>query len=112
MMSPRGGAAHPEARMPLWPATTPRAALAGGLLGLALAAAAEAVAIFALGNVHTVIPGLVYRSSQPSPELLADLVKRYGIRTVVNLRGYCDGFDWYSAECRATRDLDLAQDAA
>src|SRR5947209_7261961 len=101
-MPPRGGAAHPEARMPLWPTTTPRAALAGTLIGLTLAVGAEAASIFALGNVHTVIPGFVYRCSQPSPESLADLVQRYGIRTDVNLRGCCDGFDWYAAECRAT----------
>jgi hypothetical protein len=96
--------------MPLWPTTTPRAALAGGLIGLALAIGAEATSIFALGNVHTVIPGRVYRCAQPSPEQLADLVRRYNVHTVVNLRGYCDGFDWYLAECRATRDLDLAQE--
>src|SRR5947209_4108300 len=109
-MPPRGGAAHPEARMPLWPTTPRRAALAGGLIGLALAVGAEATSIFALGNVHTVIPGRVYRCAQPSPEQLADLVRRYNVHTVVNLRGYCDGFDWYLAECRATRDLDLAQE--
>ena len=39
------------------------------------------------GNVGVVIPGRVYRSSHPLPFRLRWLVKRYGIRTVVNLRG-------------------------
>jgi protein tyrosine phosphatase (PTP) superfamily phosphohydrolase (DUF442 family) len=89
---------------------TLRAATTGTLIGLAVAVTAEAVRVFALGNVHAVIPGRVYRCAQPSSEQLARLVAQYGIRTVVNLRGTCSGFDWYADECRATRDLDLSQE--
>jgi hypothetical protein len=62
------------------------------------------------GNVHTLIPGQVYRCSQQSPEGLKRLVERYGIQTVVNLRGCCEGFAWYEGECRATQDLDINQE--
>jgi protein tyrosine/serine phosphatase len=39
------------------------------------------------GNFGTVVPGKVYRSAQPKPEQLKDWVRRYGIKTVINLRG-------------------------
>ena len=38
-------------------------------------------------NLHSVVPGKVYRSNHPSPARLRDLVARLGLRTVVNLRG-------------------------
>jgi protein tyrosine/serine phosphatase len=41
----------------------------------------------AWGNVGEVIPGRLYRSNHPTPWRLARLVRRYGIRMVVNLRG-------------------------
>jgi protein tyrosine phosphatase (PTP) superfamily phosphohydrolase (DUF442 family) len=37
-------------------------------------------------NLQVVVPGKVYRSAQPSPVLLEKWVKRYGIKTVINLR--------------------------
>ena len=45
--------------------------------------------MFRLGwsNFAEVIPGRVYRSNHPTPARLARLVRRHGIRTVVNLRG-------------------------
>jgi protein tyrosine/serine phosphatase len=39
------------------------------------------------GNVGTVIPGRLYRSNHPTTWRLRRLVRRLGIRTVVNLRG-------------------------
>lgn len=39
------------------------------------------------GNFHEVIPGQLYRSAQPSGADLSDYKTRYGIRTVLNLRG-------------------------
>ena len=38
-------------------------------------------------NFAEVIPGRLYRSNHPTPATLAVLVRRYGVRTVVNLRG-------------------------
>jgi protein tyrosine phosphatase (PTP) superfamily phosphohydrolase (DUF442 family) len=61
-------------------------------------------------NRHTVIPGQVYRCSQPTPSDLAELVRQHGIRTVVNLRGAGLDYPWYQAEARATAELDLSQE--
>src|SRR5262249_59889867 len=41
---------------------------------------------------------------------LERLIQAYGIRTVVNLRGSCLGFDWYRDECRVTHALDVCQE--
>jgi protein tyrosine phosphatase (PTP) superfamily phosphohydrolase (DUF442 family) len=41
---------------------------------------------------------------------MAAIAKRYGIRTIVNLRGCSDGEPWYADESRATQDLDLNQE--
>jgi len=38
-------------------------------------------------NFAEVIPGRLYRSNHPTPGYLAWVVRRYGIRTLVNLRG-------------------------
>ena len=38
-------------------------------------------------NFAVVIPGRLYRSSHPTPSRLAQLVRRHGIRTLINLRG-------------------------
>lgn len=42
---------------------------------------------FAWYNWHEVVPGRLYRSNHPTPARLARLVRRYGIRTIINLRG-------------------------
>ena len=46
-------------------------------------------AIFRLGirNFGTVIPGTLYRCSHPTPMRLRSLTRRYGLTTVINLRG-------------------------
>ena len=40
-------------------------------------------------NEAEVVPGRLYRSNHPTPGRLASLVRRLGIRSVVNLRGLC-----------------------
>ncbi len=40
-------------------------------------------------NFATVLPGRLYRSNHPTPHRLARLVRRHGIRTLINLRGPC-----------------------
>lgn len=51
---------------------------------------------------HGVVePGVLYRCGQPTPEQLGDLIARYGIRTVVSLRGSRGSDDadaWEAAE--------------
>jgi protein tyrosine phosphatase (PTP) superfamily phosphohydrolase (DUF442 family) len=77
---------------------------------MVLAFLAEVLRVTVGHNFHEVIPGQVYRSAQLSPAALAKIVQRYGIRTIVNLRGCSDGEPWYAAESRATQHLDIAQE--
>jgi protein tyrosine/serine phosphatase len=56
------------------------------------------------GNFHEVLPGQLYRSAQLSGERLGEEIDRYGIKTVINLRGENPGKDWYDDEVRATAD--------
>src|SRR5437667_4250284 len=63
-------------------------------------------------NLHTVVPGRVYRGAQPSSKNIEALVQRYGIRTVVNLRGCCTPLDWYWEEARACQEMGIALEDA
>jgi protein tyrosine phosphatase (PTP) superfamily phosphohydrolase (DUF442 family) len=51
-------------------------------------------------NFHTVLPTQVYRCAQPSADDLRLYREKYGIKTVVNLRGPWKGKDWYDDEHR------------
>jgi protein tyrosine/serine phosphatase len=59
------------------------------------------------GNFDEVIPGEYYRAAQPTPAKLAKYVKRYGIRTVLNLRGLNNKYQWYHDEVAAAEKLGL-----
>src|SRR5437762_10917744 len=59
------------------------------------------------GNVHTVIPGKLYRGAQPTSASLRALSQSYGIRTIVNLRGSCNPQDWYVEEAQAAQELGI-----
>jgi protein tyrosine/serine phosphatase len=58
------------------------------------------------GNFHTVIPGELYRSAQPSPSQLELYAKKYGVKTVVNLRGSSEKA-WYDREIATGKRLGL-----
>jgi hypothetical protein len=96
--------------MPAEWAKVGRAAGWGVGLGLVAAVAAQAGTVFGGRNWHTVIPGRAYRSAQLSYDQLVADARRYGVRTVVNLRGTSPDFDWYLGESRATRDADISQE--
>jgi hypothetical protein len=89
-----------------WPLRRLAALLVAALV---LPAALEAYRVVFGGNFHTVIAGHAYRCSQPSPDTLERLITTYGIRTVINLRGTCDGLPWYLDECRATHRHNVSQ---
>lgn len=57
------------------------------------------------GNFHEVKAGELYRSAQPDSADLSDYVSRYGIRTVINLRGAKPGKTWYDQEIAASDAL-------
>ena len=109
--------AAPSAPLPSAIQATPRygrlrpatVALAGIVAVLAVTGL-EASRVFLGRNLHTVLPGRVYRCAQPSARDLEREVKDYGIRTVVNLRGCSFPLPWYLEESRATQALDIAQE--
>src|SRR4051812_10283247 len=72
------------------------------LYALALVGAAEALRVGLGGNFHAVVERRCYRCGQPSNEALQDMIRTYGVRTVVNLRGDNVGEDWYEQEIETT----------
>lgn len=81
------------------------------LLGMLILPLALGVGYFAYlqgsGNFHSVIPGELYRSAQPSPEDIARYAKKVGIRSILNLRGPNPGVDWYEAEVKQAKELNI-----
>ncbi|MGR9072726.1 MAG: tyrosine-protein phosphatase [Gammaproteobacteria bacterium] len=74
-----------------------------------LSAAAGAAYFFELhANFHSVIPDRVYRSAQLSPDTLEKYIARYGIRSVVNLRGPNPDEEWYRLEKETTARLGVS----
>lgn len=63
---------------------------AGAILAVGVGTSACARLLY---NFGTVEPGVLYRSAQPSPLFLRYVVHRYGIRTLVNLRGRTPGHE-------------------
>lgn len=61
------------------------------------------------GNYGSVVPARVFRSAQPSSMSLAKVVKRDGIKTVLNLRGSNPDEEWYRAEKDATLSAGATQ---
>ncbi len=59
------------------------------------------------GNFHTVVPGALYRSAQITPGQISRYKERYGIRTIINLRGDSAGNDWYEKEVAAAQQLGI-----
>ncbi|KKQ48362.1 MAG: Protein tyrosine/serine phosphatase [candidate division TM6 bacterium GW2011_GWF2_38_10] len=51
-----------------------------------------------LHNFHAVEPGVLYRSSQLSASMLSTIIKKYGIKTIVNLRGRNEHKAWWQTE--------------
>lgn len=70
------------------------------LLGYVVLAAAT-------GNFHSVVAGEVYRSAQPSSDMLSRYQRDHGIRTVINLRGENASAAWYQDEIATSRRLGI-----
>jgi len=56
-------------------------------------------------NIHTIMPGAIYRSAQLSPARLKRLIRQDHIRTVINLRGSNPRFAWYRDELSVSRSM-------
>lgn len=75
--------------------------------GIVLLGAAYVAGLQWTGNIHTVIPGRLYRSATLSASDLDALLLRDGIRTIINLRGPNVGQEWHDAERRAAEKRDV-----
>jgi protein tyrosine/serine phosphatase len=67
-------------------------------------------AVFRLiwSNFAAVAPGRLYRCNHPTPQRLVALTRRYGLRTLINLRGTTNnGSDALSREAAANLGLDF-----
>ena len=62
---------------------------------------------YLLGNFHSVVPGQVYRSAQPSAEQLVRWVETHNLKTVVNLRGRNVDKPLFLDEQRVLQEMDV-----
>lgn len=76
--------------------------LIGAALIAGLATGSWALGLQLTGNIHTVENGVLYRSAQLNGQRLTDALSRFGIRSVINLRGGDRGDWWYQEELEAT----------
>jgi len=96
-----------------------RRRIAAALLVTSLAITLALAAAHRLAPKHllTVTPGVLYRSATLSPEQLARVVDRYGIRTVVNVRSELENEKpWHDAQAelldeKSVRMVDLPIDS-
>ena len=86
----------------------PRTRIAIGLLVLPSALVIAIAVWFSASNTHTVVPGHIYRSAQLDARQLEELAARYGIMTVINLRGANLEKDWYQEQRGSIQKLALA----
>jgi hypothetical protein len=84
--------------------------LRGAVVGLIVACGGHFAWVLLVANFHVVVPGVLYRTNQPSGKVLREMIRKYGIRTVINLRGFGYGADWYRDEARATSEMGAAQE--
>jgi protein tyrosine phosphatase (PTP) superfamily phosphohydrolase (DUF442 family) len=81
--------------------------LVGVFLFLTILPLTEILRVTAGPNFHEIIPGCLYRSAQlTAPELRA-AQERFGIRSVINLRGCCPDEPWYHVEAKVCRELGI-----
>ena len=57
-------------------------------------------------NLHK-LPGPLYRSNQPSPSKIKKYKRKYGIKTIINLRGENPGLGLYELEFETCQNLGI-----
>jgi protein tyrosine/serine phosphatase len=81
-----------------------------GVLILLLVAAAFALyagKLQMVNNFHVVVENEVYRSGQLSADEIAEYKDKYGIKSILNLRGQKLNKDWYVAEIAESKRLGI-----
>jgi protein tyrosine/serine phosphatase len=58
-------------------------------------------------NFHTIVVGQAYRSSQMNAEQLTRVVQKYGIKSILNLRGENTTSDWHQTEIATSAKLNV-----
>jgi uncharacterized protein (TIGR01244 family) len=79
-----------------------------GVAALVLVCGTYFGAIQLTGNFSEVLPGQLYRSAQPTAGDIAFYAQRYGIKTIVNLRGSDKNKSgWYADEVAAAQKANI-----
>lgn len=60
------------------------------------------------GNFHPITPGEAYRSAQLDQDELEYYIRRFGVRSIINLRGKKNGSSWYVEEIETCRNLGVS----
>ena len=81
---------------------------AAGMGAVAFALAIYASFLQITGNFHSVIPGELYRSAQPTPQKISKYHHQYNIKTVINLRGTNQEAQWYIDEIAEAKKLRIS----
>jgi protein tyrosine phosphatase (PTP) superfamily phosphohydrolase (DUF442 family) len=58
------------------------------------------------GNFHTITPGEAYRSAQLDGDELQHYIRKYNIKSIINLRGKRTGRSWYQEELLVSKQFD------
>jgi undecaprenyl-diphosphatase len=64
--------------------------------------------ILTTGNFHPITPGEAYRSAQLNRNELTHYIKKYNIRSIVNLRGENRDKQWYIEETEVSAEFNVA----
>ena len=84
------------------------AKIVGCILGAVLLALAIPLWVYFPGhNFRTVEEGVFYGSRQMGGGAIESAVKKYGVRTLINLRGHNPGSDWFDEEAAACQRLGI-----
>ncbi|MBS7540410.1 phosphatase domain-containing protein [Ancylobacter lacus] len=76
------------------------------LLGVVLGCAAFLGLQQLMGNFHTVVPGELYRAAQVDARDIAAIKAKYGIATIINLRGFSSR-PWHQIEVAESERLGI-----
>jgi hypothetical protein len=90
----------------LWAASCRNVKLGGlGLLLIAASIGSYCGIVRYLGNVHVVDEGRLYRSARLERNQLEQVIHRYGIKSILNVRGAASGESWYEGEISLSENL-------
>jgi hypothetical protein len=60
-----------------------------------------------LGNAHVVDEGKLYRSARLERHQLEQVIRKFGIKSILNVRGEASGESWYENEISLSKNLHL-----